>query len=117
MTTRADALVSRIGELVAIYRETEGAVGTYGDPAATWAVEASERMFITRPRPAVRDGIAGRIDESAYIACLLSDSVVRSHDYLLLDGVKYEVVNVDTTKIHGYDFTKVAQLKKMTEGT
>jgi len=112
-----ESQIRRTGEDVPIYRETEGAVGTYGDPASTWSVVATERMLITRPRASAVDSIAGRIDKSEYVAHLLSDTVARSHDYLLLDGVKYEIINVDTTKKRGTSFSKVAQIKKMDEGT
>lgn len=111
-----ESLIKRTGEDVAIYRETEGAVGSYGDPASTWAVVATEKMLITRPRASALDSIAGRIDKSEYVAHLLSDTVARSHDYLLLDGVKYEVINVDTLKKRGTAFSRVAQLKKMDVG-
>lgn len=114
--TRADSMVRRKGEDVGIYRETEGAVGTYGDPASTWALQATEKILITRPKPSARDSIAGRIDESAYVGYLLSTSVVISHDYLLLDDIKYEVINVTNTKMRGDNFINVAQLNKMTEG-
>jgi len=115
-TTWAEAMIRRVGEDIPIYRESEGAVGTYGDPASTWALHATERMLITRPKPSVRDSIAGRIDQSEYVAHLLGDTVARSHDYLLLDGVKYEVIKIDTLKKRGTRFSKVAQLKRMDEG-
>ena len=111
-----DPLVKRKGENVGIYRETEGAVGTYGDPASTWALAATEKILITRPKASARDTIAGRIDNSEYVAYLLSDSVTRGHDYLLLDDVKYEVVHVDTLKKRGTAFGKIANLARMTEG-
>ena len=111
-----DPLVKRKGENVGIYRETEGAVGTYGDPASTWTLAATEKILITRPKASARDTIAGRIDDSEYIGYCLSDSIVRSHDYLLLDDVKYEVVNVDTLKKRGTSFGRVAKLDKMDEG-
>ncbi len=110
-------LVKRTGEDVGIYRETEGVVGSYGDPASTWALQATEKILITRPKASARDSIAGRIDDSEYVAYLLSDSVARSHDYLLLDSVKYEVINVDTLKKRGTSFGKVAKLNRMDEGT
>jgi len=111
-----NSLVRRTGEDVGIYRETEGALGAYGDPASTWALQATEKILITRPKASARDSIAGRIDSSEYVAYLLSTSSVASHDYLLLDSVKYEVITVDTLKKRGTDFGKIAQLKKMTEG-
>ena len=111
-----NSLVTRTGEDVGIYRETEGALGAYGDPASTWALQATEKILITKPKASARDSVAGRIDDSAYIGYLLSTSVVRSHDFLLLDAVKYEVINADTLKKRGTDFGSVAQLKKMTEG-
>ena len=111
-----NSLVTRTGEDVAIYREAEGALGAYGDPASTWAVQATEKILITRPKASARDSIAGRIDDSAYDGYLLSTSVARSHDYLLLDGEKYEVINVDTLQKRGTDFGKVSQLRKMDEG-
>ena len=100
-----------------IYRETEGVVGAYGDPASTWALQATEKILITRPKASARDSIAGRIDDSEYVAYLLSASVARSHDYLLLDAVKYEIINVDTLKKRGTDFGSVAQLRRLEEGT
>ena len=108
-------MVRRTGENVGIYRETEGVVGAYGDPASTWALQATEKILITKPKASYRDGIAGRIDDSAYVGYLLSDSVARGHDYLLLDSVKYEVVTVDTLKKRGTDFGKIAKLNRMTE--
>ncbi len=114
--TRADSMIRRKGENVGIYRETEGAVGSYGDPASTWALQATEKILITRPKPSARDSIAGRIDDSAYVGYLLSTSVARSHDYLLLDAVKYEVINVDNLKNRGTGFGKVSTLKRMDEG-
>jgi len=112
-----NSLVRRTGENVGIYRETEGAVGAYGDPASTWDLQATEKILITRPKASARDSIAGRIDDSEYVGYLLSDSVVMSHDYLLLDSIKYEVINADTLKKRGTAFGRVAKLSKMTEGT
>ena len=112
-----NSLVRRTGEDVGIYRETEGALGAYGDPASTWALQATEKILITRPKASARDSIAGRIDSSEYVAYLLPDTVVRSHDYLLLDAVKYEVIVIDTLKKRGTAFGRVAKLNKMTEGT
>jgi len=109
-------MVKRTGENVAIYRETEGAVGSYGDPASNWSVVATEKMLITRPRANAVDSIAGRIDKSEYVAYLLPATVARSHDYLLLDTVKYEIINIDTFKKRGTNFGHVAQLKKMDVG-
>jgi len=112
-------MVKRTGENIAIYRETEGAVGSYGDPASTWSVVATEKILITRPRASVYravDSIAGRIDQSEYVAYLLPATVAKSHDYLLLDTVKYEIINVDTLKKRGTNFGCVAQLKRMDEG-
>jgi hypothetical protein len=111
-----ESLIRRTGEDVPIYHETEGGLGAYGDPASTWAVLATEKMLITRPRPSVRDGIAGRIDQSQFIAHLLSTTVATPHDYLLLDGVKYEIIKIDTLKKRGTNFSRVAQLKRMEEG-
>ncbi len=112
-----DPLVKRTGEDIGIYRETEGAVGDYGDPASTWTLVATEKILITRPKASARDSTAGRIDDSEYIGYLLSSSVARGHDYLLLDEVKYEVINVDTLKKRGTSFGKIAKLNKMDEGT
>ncbi len=112
-----NSLVRRTGENIGIYRETEGIIGSYGDPASTWALQATEKILITRPKASARDSIAGRIDDSEYVGYLLSDSVARGHDYLLLDSIKYEVVNVDTRKKRGTAFGKIAKLNKMDEGT
>lgn len=111
-----DSMVKRTGEDVEIYRETEGALGSYGDPTSTWARVATEKILISRPKPSIRDLIAGRIDSSEYVAHLLSDTVAISRDHLLLDGVKYEVLNIDTLKKRGTNFGRVAQLAKLDEG-
>lgn len=112
-----ESLIRRTGEDVPIHRETEGGLGAYGDPTSTWAVTATERMLITRPKPSARDSIAGRIDDSEWWGYFLVDTVVRGHDYLIPnDGSKYEVINVDNVTKRGTVFAKKATLKKMDEG-
>ncbi len=47
---------------------------------------------------------------------ILFPSVAVAYDYLLLDGVKFEVINIDPVKKRGTTFGNIADLKKMDEG-
>jgi hypothetical protein len=82
---------------------TEGAEDSYGFPAQTWSLRATETVWLqravlvasSRGTAGVVLSIAGRIDESDFIGFFKSDSVVQRRDYLDVGGVKYDVLLVE----------------------
>lgn len=118
--TVMDGLISQHGASGDIYRESEGAAGSYGDPAPTWSKQATETVWIQKAQSIrgsrIFASIAGEIDESTYIGFFKSDSVVAEDDYVLKGGVKYGVAQVVTVKQFGAASHIEAHLRLMEEG-
>ena len=93
--TYMDDHIAKVGQSVAIWRKSEGAVDGYGDAAPTWALTATETGIIQKAgRGSLFDraaGVAGRIDPGEYLGLFASDSVVAEMDEARQGALKYSV--------------------------
>jgi len=116
-----NALIELHGETYDVHSATEGAAGDYGYHAQTWSKVASEKIWVQRVQGLQRgtrllDTLAGRIDDSDFIAYLKSDSVVSRGDVLQRDGVRYDVRIVIAEKVITTVSHYEAHLKLLEEG-
>lgn len=102
--TVVDNLITIKGSSIGIYSKSEGAIGSYGDPAEAWSLAATEIVWVQerarmRGEALVRE--AGKIDESKFVGFFLSTSVVADGNYVLKGGLKYDVEMVRARDMGG----------------
>ena len=89
--TYFDDYIAKLGQSVTVYRESEGAVDGYGDPAPTWTLTATETAIIMKTGLGWAAGTAGRTDPVDYRGLFASDSVITEMDEVCIGALKYAV--------------------------
>lgn len=105
-TASFTSLITRFGESVSVYTETEGKADDYGDVAPTWTDnEDAETVLITpltEQRISEYASVLGRykdIEKLGYVSA--STAIVEGNYLLTTDSVKYRVVHREPVKLGG----------------
>ena len=106
-TASFTSLITRFGESVSVYTETEGKADDYGDATPTWAAndDDAETVLITpltEQRISEYASVLGRYKDIEKLGYAPASSGIVEGNYLLTtDSVKYRVVHREPVKLGG----------------